>query len=390
MIRKQFPSSYDVEQTIKHRSTPYNSLKAYTQSHGFFVTARGKSAIADFMSNILFDHEQYMQFRKIAQGGDAATAISGFTLQTSVYDLTEGALIDDYVALKKNIDSKREKLMKRGAPIPKLSSPIRGADGTIEFNFDYERLIPGRVELMQRIETKVALLAYKSSPTKWQFVCYPQSNSDVKAVQDIFNKMPGYETETISLDHFANKDRIQFFDNLIYNFREKSEWQFEQVTEITLQSSESENDNFLADLESEDEGDESLAREVDRNDLASINQAFLQGQNLRENSFVKDCEKQGFYFLSMALKLKNSKSPELIQVRIRFKLSPKMFEVVLISMMEQSEIGEQASVFSDMRQREILREVWQLSHEIWNEIDSKIERIGRGQMSFSNLLESSS
>lgn len=89
--------------------------------------------------------------------------------------------------------------------------------------------------------------------------------------------------------------------------------------------SDSQSKTLVLDSQEQEAVVASGQEEIKRSDLLSINQAILQGSYLRGNSFVKDCEAQGFYFLSMTLALVHSKSSEMIQVRIRFKLSPKMF-----------------------------------------------------------------
>lgn len=388
MIQEQFPSSFDVEQTLTFYTTPYDSLKQFTQGLGIFVAGKGKQDIADFASNILFEHQQYIRFRKMAQGAEVATTISGFTIRNKLYELSKEMLIQDFVSLKQKIDNNRKELIRKGAPIPKLSSPIEINETAIELKFEYERLIPGRVELMQRVNSKIELSLHAISPTQWRIVCYPQANQDVKEVEKLFSKMPSYETYTISLDYFPQEKRIQFFDNLIQYYTRTQEWSVEQVTEITIQSSRVSNEERMILEEEDAELVEANTTEVDRKDLRSINQAILQGQYLRTNSFVKDCEKQGFYFLSMTLELSNTKSSEVIQVRIRFKLSPKMFELVLVSMAERNEMGEVTVTFPENRQQEILREFWTTTHEIWHQLDKDIVKPPKEQSSFSDYLES--
>lgn len=393
MIKEQFPTAYDVEQTLTFYTSSYNSLKQFTQSLGLFAIGRSKRDIADFAINILFEHKDYVTFRKIAQGGEPAISISGFTLRHRLHELPKEILIQDIIGLKNEIDQERDNLLKKGAPIPRLSTPTQHDDGLISVDFEYQRVIPGRVELMHRVKSKISFTLKKVGPAQWRLLCYPQANQDVKQVESLFKKMGGgtYETYTISLESFTPKKRIQFFDTLLQCYAEGKEWKFEQVTQITIQSSGNlDHESILIDEESLELADLVLVddEEVDRKDLISITQAILEGKNLRTNSFVQDCEKQGFYFLSMTLELNNTKTPEVIQVRIRFKLSPKMFEVVLVSMAERDEMGEQSIIFLEKRQYEILNEFWNASHEIWQEIEADSPKQFKEQLSFADHLES--
>jgi len=131
-------------------------------------------------------------------------------------------------------------------------------------------------------------------------------------------------------------------------------------------------------------------QQVGRQDLNSITQAILEGKNLRTNSFVKDCEKQGYFFLSMTLELKNINLSEIIQVRLRFKLSPEMFEVVLVNMALEDENGRREISFPEQRQQEILKEFWNNCHKVWQEIYDNSPRLNGKQMTTADAIEAQS
>jgi hypothetical protein len=88
----------------------------------------------------------------------------------------------------------------------------------------------------------------------------------------------------------------------------------------------------------------------------------------------------------MTLALDNRNSPESIQVNIKFKLSPKMFEVVLAGMSEKSDLGEIPTSFDYRRQQEILKDFWITCHSIWQDIYQQIPHLPKDtQISFANL-----
>lgn len=389
MIIKHFPASFDVDQTITHYTTSLQALRVFSQSRGIFTIGKSKKDVSAFVSNLLLSHRDYGELRSIAQGSEAAPSISGFTLRNRQFAVDQDGLVDDLVQLKKEIDRNRDELSQKGANIPKISIPIKNRDGTIDARFEYQRAIPGRVELLQFTKSEVDFLVSQIEDGMWQLVCYPNSNQDVTELEKTIQRMGGksYETNSLSLDDLPHDRRIQFYDSLLDHYRTGKEWIAEHATEITIRSTQDNTSTrtLILDEEEAELFTESEQEEINRSDLLSINQAILQGRNLRTNSFVKDCERLGFYFLSMTLALNNAKTSDTIQIRIRFKLSPKMFEVVLVSMGEKTDMGEQPSVFSRDKQWDILREFWATSHHVWQEVNQGLLPPSKLQPSFADM-----
>lgn len=385
MINKQFPSAYDVEQTIKFRSTQYEDARRYLQSLGLLIFGSGKDHLSLYASSMLLEHNDYVTLRSIAQGSGAATNISGFILQTTVMPKTLEDICEDLVFLRNRLISQEAELIKKGSPKQRLNMP-QIHDGKLLAKFEYQRTILGRVELIQRVDTEVECVVEPVDHQLWRVVCFPQANQDVKKLESIFKKLDGgsYAPLIISLSGFTQKQRIQFFDDILDYYSANSEWRFLEVTEISMRQ-DTGNDYLLLDSEDEIETVDFDVEEADETDLLSITQAVLQGQRLRTNSFVKKCEHQGFYFPSMTLSLDNRQTSEQIQITIRFKLSPKMFEVILANMSDKTEIGDIPTSFSYERQQAILREFWLTSHNIWQDINQQLPRKTElQQMTFAN------
>ena len=391
----KYPSPYDIEQAIVFRNTPFESLKQFMQGKGLISIVQGKKDIADFVSNLYLDHNDFLQLRRIAQGEEISTSISGFNLRHKYYKIDVENLLRDINLLRTEIANRRETLMRRGAPVPKLSLPTRVSENLVKITFEYERIVPGRVELMQHEESSVSFNIEQVTPVQWRIVCFPQANQDVKAVEELFKNLGkgSYEVFTISLAPFSRQNRVLFFDTLIKYYSEDKDWRVIQVTEITIRKLEA----LIAQAEVENGGvelssDEELVdiQQVGRQDLNSITQAILEGKNLRTNSFVKDCEKQGYFFLSMTLELKNINLSEIIQVRLRFKLSPEMFEVVLVNMALEDENGRREISFPEQRQQEILKEFWNNCHKVWQEIYDNSPRLNGKQMTTADAIEAQS
>jgi hypothetical protein len=64
------------------------------------------------------------------------------------------------------------------------------------------------------------------------------------------------------------------------------------------------------------------------------------------------------------LSLSNLETSEAVKIAIRFKPSPRMFEVVLLETFEITEIGEVPISLESDRQHEFLKEFWYVVHQI--------------------------
>jgi hypothetical protein len=391
VIRDYFPRATDVEDAIKYRTTSYTEIRQFYQSKGVFHVGSSKRSLARSVSPILLSHKDYMKIRGFSQGFSLDSNISGFTLESERVALTQEIIKDDLISLKEKIQSKDEKLNAQGGSFQSLRHPVISGE-SLSSVFKYERIIPGRIELIKRVESSVKFTIERIDNRRWRLICFPKANKDVQMLENLFlqNKGKLYKPYKISLDDFDQEQKIRFFDDILDYYNSNSQWRLHEVTGITIRRNLSENDSTETDdiwqEESEDvvEGDISVEnsdlRVPSRADLISINQAILEGNHLRNNSFVKDCENQGFYFTSMTLALQNLCSPEFIRITIRFKLSPKLFEVILndSTINNELEYEEDATElminrFTQQRKKEILKEVWELSHEIWECIKRESE-----------------
>jgi hypothetical protein len=381
MINSQFPSAYDVEQTIKFYSTQYQDVRRFFQSLGLLNIGNGKDDLSLFAKCLLLEHQDYIVLRQLAQSGSNATNISGFSLRTTLMPKSLQDINEDLVAFRTKLIYQQEQSRKRDAAVQKLQMPEL-YNGVLSAKFEYQRLIPGRVELIQKVDTEVDFIVELIDKQHWRVICFPKDSQDIKKIETLFMKLGdrSYSPFIISLEAFSQKQRIQFFDSVLDYYSQESEWRFLEVTEISIRR---EPDKDYIILGEEVDSETEVVDEAGESDLLSITQAVLEGKHLRTNSFVKDCERQGFYFPAMRLLLENRNSPEVIEVTIRFKLSPKMFEVVLTSMSERQDIGQVETSFTYKRQQEILREFWMTCHHIWEEIYEQLPQHKQDQqMSF--------
>ncbi len=114
----------------------------------------------------------------------------------------------------------------------------------------------------------------------------------------------------LTLDRFNIKKRIAFIDRVL-KF-EYSDWSLEEAISIRVKKGED------AEVETE---------EVERKYLEGINDAILNGHNLRTNPFVKQCERSGYYFPSIIIKMVHKREPYKINLEVQFKFRPDMPEI---------------------------------------------------------------
>lgn len=367
-----FPDEYDVREVIQYYSMPHDAVRRFSQGLGILCAARGKEHIASFMQNLILECRDYRELQTLALKGGAGNSISGFTL-LSVDWMAEGT-----AGLFTDIVEHRQKQLKQLAEDKSLLERphfegLNSAAERISGRLEYQRISPGKVVLLNKVPESVEFFIDPIGDRLWQVTCFPDTNTDVQVMADIFSRMASgaYKTKTPTLEPLEVPKRIEFYDALLLT--ELKDWRFEEVIGITVRQAE-ERDSSL-DIEKGNENqyeDNEYGLSKDQptqSDLRGIKQAILEGRGLRTNSFVKACEKQGFYFTSMTIQYRHNREPELMNLTVRFKLNPLMFEIVLedtflIQALEQLE----PHTFDWQRQREILCTFWSICNRIINQL----------------------
>ena len=118
----------------------------------------------------------------------------------------------------------------------------------------------------------------------------------------------------IDLEGLTVKNRVDFFDRIAS--QAYSEWNLVTITGISIKRGSQDDD------EDEDEDAEQIQEiDEDSDDLAGINQAVLNGQALRNNTFVNSCIKKNFFITSMKYRyrMKNDPSEFIVSVSSKKK-----------------------------------------------------------------------
>ena len=151
-----------------------------------------------------------------------------------------------------------------------------------------------------------------------------------------------------------NPQTILFFDDLASDGIQ-GDWNLLEVCNLVLRRGEDELDDASPE------------------ELLGINQAVLDGDNLRNNSFVKQTEKNGYRFMSMTYRFENKKEPYVVDVRAEFKLRPKVYQIDIAEFYEVD--GPTGIHVRKIMAPELMYQVkdklWNSSRKIFKEVRKK-------------------
>lgn len=371
-----FPDEYDIREVIQYYTTPYVGVKRFFQGLGILSAAQGKHFIADFAQNLILEYQDYRELQTLALSGAAGSSISGFTLSSDNW-LGEGidGLFNDIV------EERNTQIARRSENTSSVAlSHFEGLSKTAQLiagRLDYERVSPGKVVLLNKMPGSVEFQVEPIGDRLWRMVCFPDSNQDVQVLESIFSRIANktYHTKAPVLESLEIPKRIQFYDKLLLT--KLDDWRFEEVIGITVRQPEEHELSPIEETEGEmgedREGYELIEKQPTQSDLGGITQAILKGRGLRTNSFVKSCEREGFYFSSMTIQYSHKNNPEVMNLTVKFKLKPQMFEIVLEETFVIHELEQlEPCAFELQRQQDILRTFWRICNDILDQLTDEL------------------
>lgn len=307
--QSKYPQTYDVIQTLSEFCTS-RFLIEFARQKGIFITNAKLSERAEFLSGLFFDSDELEKIRDNALGNSGETTLSGFWLEIKDEDFDLIKELKEYSNTQ--IDSSYE--MELGNL---TGSTEKGFKGVVT----YQQKSPGRFQFLQGTQRDFVFYLNPKYEGKWEIVVDGSRSNDARLLSDWLRKEACRSVESkitsIEQEKLSTKQMIGFFDELSKKAVTK-DWKFNQVKRITIRR----------ESQIDDEDDDEVS-EADVSVLTGITQAILEGQNLRTNDFVRQCEDGGYRFTSMSYEYENNKLGYLMEVRAEFKLKPKVFEVAL-------------------------------------------------------------
>jgi len=285
-------------------------LDTFAQERGVFIANATQNEVGEFLSGLLFDADDLEEIHEAALHVYKKNSLSGFWASTD--EIGKG-LIDELEAASGRIVEQKNQ-MTLGPIIQKQNLGENVYSGSV----GYFQRQPGRVEFLHEVQRNFDFYIKEVEQNKWQILVDGHRAQDAQILEDWFPNVSksNYQVVTIDQDDLSNSQTVSFFDELS-RCGMTNEWNFTQVKRITLRRNSLKNDE-------DDDRDE-----TDHSILSGISQAILEGQDLRQNSFVKQCESGGYRFTAMTYEYHNTKHPYAVEIRAEFKGRPKLFEVAM-------------------------------------------------------------
>lgn len=349
----EYPSRYEIQQTLEEFCKRW-FLDEFAQSRGVFITNVTQENLAEFLSSLFFDNEDLEQIRKAALQIHTQNTLSGFQVTSpeegldlvSLLDQERGTIVDAKSQMKlKNIIEKQE-------------NNKTVYHGTIE----YQQIKPGRVQFLQGSERSFDFYIHKVSEGNWQILVDCSRSNDSRLMENWIRKQAPRETELriINQDKLTTSQTIQFFDELGKR-GEGSDWTFTQVKRIVLRK----------ETNSGEEDEERV--ETETSVLSGITQAILEGNELRNNPFVKQSEEGGYRFTAMTYQYEHKRQPFTKKIRAEFKKKPKVFEVALENYSRRTGLEErlEGEKLTSSERIQLLSQFWQQAKTLFEELQVK-------------------
>ncbi|WP_454802857.1 hypothetical protein [Mucilaginibacter phyllosphaerae] len=346
-----YPTKYELVEVLSS-ITNRGFLNAFAQSKGIFITHVDIVTLAQEISNLFLDNEDLEIIRKEAYSNNSSHALSGFVLKSKDKGFN---LKNDYQTL---FDEGKQKM---GQVLNQLTK-VKGTNiykGSIEYN----KKRAGRMEFLQDEVTHFDFYIEEKEPGTWQVEVDGNRSTDSKELKDLLSEILKTDTEILNIEQslLNTEASIIYFDKLAKSGM-SSEWNFKTVRHLTLKEGAS---------SSEPSGDsEEKDQAANAEELVGITQAILQGQNLRENSFVKSSVNSGYRFNAMTYEYQHAAQPYFVQVKAEFKGRPKVFEVTIVEYEEV--VGETPTRktinIGEAFSKEIRSIFWNNSKTVFNNI----------------------
>ncbi|HWW41723.1 hypothetical protein [Pedobacter sp.] len=345
-----YPTKYELVEVLTS-ITNRGFLNTFAQERGIFITHVDTVALAKEISNLFLDNDDLELIRREAYTSNTSHALSGFVLKSKDKGFN---LRNNYQWLfeegKQKIEQSLTQLVK-----------VKGTDiykGSIE----YTRKRAGRMEFLQDEVTHFDFYIEEKEPGVWQVEIDGNRSTDSKELKDLLGEILTPSTEILNIEQslLNTESSILYFDRLATSGM-SDQWNFKTVRHLTLREGKSGETGTIG------EENEEVAN---ADDLMGITQAILQGQNLRENSFVKQSVTGGYRFNAMTYEFQHVKEPYFIQIKAEFKGRPKVFEVTIADYEEV--VGEtptrQKVNIPEAHSKDIRSQFWNNSKVVFNDI----------------------
>lgn len=366
----KYPTTYELKEILS-RIANRSFLDDFAQIRGLFITHANQELLADELSKLFYDECDLELIRKEAYRENNSHTLSGFIIKSNKRNFN---LKTRYEGIRAN---GRYGL---GIKLNEVTTVSDEEPFDFKSSFEYVKAKPGRIEFLQNEINSFDFYFTDLGKGSWQIEVDSNKSTDTKELKSLFLKnldMDGLTLESMDQDYLNSKATIEFFDKLAKEGLNDKDWGFLDIKHLTVKrgNDDEENDesNDIDDNDGENEESAPNIIELSKQELTGITQAILEGKNLREDPFVKDCETRGYRFTAMTYEFEHKKNPNIISIKAEFKGRPKVFEVGIPIVQEKTgfKLIRQLASLSSKENRSVRSMFWNNAKRIYNEMKSQ-------------------
>ncbi|MGC9298972.1 hypothetical protein [Bacillus cereus] len=345
MIRN-YPKKYSIRKVIEeHLST--KDTKEFLKVRGILAICNTKKDLAKIGGDYYLNQKDYMDLKgrmDVEQNYKKSGRISFQkkylkSLQTSFETFGNSCINKD--------DNTKLTVLKK-------------ADGSTNILLTYDEYKPSMIDLLD-VTTRQVEIKLNTHGENCSLDFDMQAASDYKKVKELIGYIAAndedikFEFQEISLNKLKKSNRTELFEKFFRSINEP--WELVEIKKLKVKR-------------------DSAEKKIDADQLAGINSAVLDGDNLKENRFVKSTLDQGFYFSMASMRLDHISSSKFIDLVIEFKTRPEMCEVkisnsgVYVAKEDGDGSTELKSVMDGTEQEELLLEYKNTLYEIFLELSN--------------------
>lgn len=275
-LLKRYPYKRHIYKVVSDNYMNSSSCKEFLKERGILVFGHGKNELAALNSEFYFDRKDFIEFKDFIIKKDVK-------LKSTSRNFKKNKLENVKEALFKN----NNKIIDESLDM-KLTNLDMSDDNNITFSIDYLEIKPGRIDLLDEIPKSIPVRIVSTPDGNLAFDFSYTSSSEaskiIKALELLSGEDNKFEMTPISLCDLQFNEKIELFDRFFTY--EHEDFIIEEIKGLKIKKNP----------KISQEEDQKLVTE---HDLKGINSAILEGENLRENQFVKSVLQSNYYF-SMA------------------------------------------------------------------------------------------
>lgn len=305
MTTYSFNTNDDLKRAIEDQLIQPSRFKAFLKSRGVAFLCSNANDLAELSYTLFLGREDIKLLQEIIQTEKNYQKSTMLLINPKNFDNNSGTfsevLIDELNKYRGNCGSY------------KLESVTRNENDKICLDLSYDKLVKGKISLVsQKKKTLHVEVEPIEGTEKYKVDVRQEDSADSKEFFKFIKQIQGeeenslFEINHISLKSLLSANKISFFLGIAsYNYLD---WRIDDITGISVSSSENEDDEEELDSVTDTTGT-----------VSGIKSAVLKGKSLNTNSVVKMFLDKSFICTAMKYKYRHKKESKSTIIDINFK-----------------------------------------------------------------------